>query len=418
VTHGVRADRRQLLRWSATSLGLALADGCSNSTTKNLVSSSDEPSPSKHETQGRVKLVLCGDVMLGRGIDQIQRHATEPELHEGVVQDARTYVALAERANGPIPRRVSSEYVWGDALVELSRWAPDARIINLETSVTTSDRWVSKGINYRMHPSNVACLTAAGIDCCILANNHVLDYGRRGLADTLMTLEATGLKPVGAGKNLEQARAPQILPTRGGSRVIVVAMASESSGVPPDWGATSDRSGVFLLENHRDGLGASTAELLSPVRRPGDVLLASIHWGGNWGYHVPEWQRRLAHELIDEAGVDIVHGHSSHHPKPIEVYKEKLILYGCGDFLNDYEGISGREEYRAELVLFCFVSLERLHGKLHRLSMTPLRIERFRLQRATREQAVWLGDTLDRWCRSLGTRVEIESDNTLTLRWG
>jgi poly-gamma-glutamate capsule biosynthesis protein CapA/YwtB (metallophosphatase superfamily) len=133
-----------------------------------------------------VTLFLCGDVMTGRGVDQILQHPAGHELAEPYVQDARDYVRLAEAKNGAIDRPVAPSYIWGDALEELQRVAPDARIINLETSVTTrDDYWPGKGINYRMHPKNVCCLTAARIDVCGLSNNHVLDFGYDGLEETL-----------------------------------------------------------------------------------------------------------------------------------------------------------------------------------------------------------------------------------------
>ena len=78
--------------------------------------------------------------------------------------------------------------------------------------------------------------------------------------------------------------------------------------------------------------------------------MVSVHWGGNWGYDVPRDQRRFAHRLLD-GGVHLVHGHSSHHPRPVEVHDGKAVLYGCGDLVNDYEGIDGFEEYRGELRL-------------------------------------------------------------------
>jgi poly-gamma-glutamate capsule biosynthesis protein CapA/YwtB (metallophosphatase superfamily) len=73
----------------------------------------------------------------------------------------------------------------------------------------------------------------------------------------------------------------------------------------------------------------------------GDIVVASIHWGGNWGYRIPSAHIAFAHALIDKSQVDVIHGHSSHHPIGLEVYKGKLVIYGCGDFINDYEGISG-----------------------------------------------------------------------------
>lgn len=86
---------------------------------------------------------------------------------------------------------------------------PDVRLINLETSVTPSDDyWKGKGINYRMHPDNVGCLTAAKIDVCALANNHVLDYGYGGLEETIATLTRAGLTVADAGRTLGEAREP------------------------------------------------------------------------------------------------------------------------------------------------------------------------------------------------------------------
>jgi poly-gamma-glutamate capsule biosynthesis protein CapA/YwtB (metallophosphatase superfamily) len=90
---------------------------------------------------------------------------------------------------------VDYPYPWGDALKILNQAAPDVRIINLETAVTRSnDPWPGKSIHYRMHPQNVPCLTVAGIDCCVIANNHVLDWSYAGLAETLTTLHQANLK--------------------------------------------------------------------------------------------------------------------------------------------------------------------------------------------------------------------------------
>ncbi len=107
-------------------------------------------------------------------------HPNAPGIQEPDVRDARKYVELAERANGHIPRSVEPSYIWGDALRQFNRVLPDARIINLETSVThCGDFWPGKGIHYRMHPANIGCLTVARVDVCALANNHVLEKARR-----------------------------------------------------------------------------------------------------------------------------------------------------------------------------------------------------------------------------------------------
>ncbi len=365
---------------------------------------------------GEVSLCLAGDVMLGRGIDQILPNPSDPELHEGYIKSADGYVTLAERANGAITRPVNWRYVWGDALAELDRRRPDAWMVNLETAITTSNDWEAKGINYRMNPQNVPAITAAQVNCCLLANNHVLDWGEAGLLQTLRTLDEAGVKTTGAGRNLKEAAAPALLPA-GSGRVLIFALGSPTSGIPPHWAATDQRAGVNFLASLDE---KAVAEIGAEVRRcktPGDIAIASLHWGRNWGYEIPRRYSEFAHGLIDEAGIDLVFGHSSHHPKAIEVYKSKLILYGSGDFIDDYEGISGYEEFRDDLVLMYFASLSRADGRLKQLSMVPLQIRNFRLNRASSADARWLCDILDRESSKFGVGIELHSVSDLRLRW-
>jgi poly-gamma-glutamate synthesis protein (capsule biosynthesis protein) len=366
---------------------------------------------------GLLTLFLCGDVMTGRGVDQVMPHPSNPRIYEPSVSSAAVYVELAERVNGPIPKPVSFAYVWGDTLAEFERVSPDVRIVNLETSVTTSEERLPKGINYRMHPDNVPCFTAARIDCCALANNHVLDWGKAGLEETLETLRKAGLKTAGAGRDDQEAAAPAIIEVEGKGRVIVFSFGSGTSGIPASWAATSKSPGVHLLPDLSEATADSIARRVRAVRRERDIVVASIHWGENWGYRIPPEQRSFARELIDAAGVDIVHGHSSHHAKGIEVHAGRPILYGCGDFLSDYEGISGYEGFRNDLSLMYFPSMDPSTGKLVRLEMTPLQIRRFRLNRVAQEDALWLRDVLKREGEKLGTGVELNENGTLTLDW-
>ncbi len=258
--------------------------------------------------------------MIGRGIDQIQSSSVHPGLFEPSITSAGDYVRLAERANGAIPRPVAPGYVWGAALDDIDAFAPDARIVNLETAVTTSPaRWPAKDILYRAHPKT-----------------------------------------------------------------------SRSS--------------------------ARVAARLSLVRRPRDVVVASVHWGPNWGYEVSEEQRWLAHELVDVGGVDIVHGHSSHHPLGIELYHERLILHGCGDFITNYEGIAGHEEFRNDLVLAYVPTIDAASGRLLGLAIIPFQLWQFRLRRPEPRDVVWLRDALDRHSRPFGARVELLSDGSLSVR--
>jgi poly-gamma-glutamate capsule biosynthesis protein CapA/YwtB (metallophosphatase superfamily) len=363
-----------------------------------------------------LRLLLCGDVMTGRGVDQVLPHPCNPCIHENHTESAQAYVQLAERANGPIPHPVDFSYIWGDALEELARARPDARIINLETSITRSDDYCrGKGINYRMHPNNIPCITAARIDFCVLANNHALDYGYSGLRETVETLQRAGVRSAGAGRNLAEARAPAVLEIPSKGRVVVFGFGTESSGIPPSWTATENQPGINLLENLSDRTVDRIRDMVRSVKRPRDVVIASIHWGDNWGFGVAVEHVRFAHGLI-RAGIDIVHGHSSHHVRPIEVFEGKLILYGCGDFLDDYEGIPGYEEFRDDLTLMYFPAVDPFTGQLFELHMTPMQIRHFRANRASPEDARWLTDTINRESRQFNLRVELREDHRLELR--
>ena len=364
-----------------------------------------------------IRLFLSGDVMTGRGIDQVLPHAVDPRLYESYVKDANEYVKLAERKKGPIPEKVSYSYSWGDALDIWNQVDPDLKIINLETSITDNGSpWPGKGIHYRMHPANVPAFTVAGIDFCSLANNHTLDWGSSGLEETLRSLKNAGIAQAGAGANLEEALEPAILET-GKGRVLIFAYGAKSSGIPESWAATAGRSGINLLPDLSEETVNLIGEQVKRVKKPGDVVILSIHWGSNWGYQVPPEQRRFAHQLIKQAAVDVIHGHSSHHPRPIEVYNDKLILYGAGDFINDYEGIGGNEPFRDDLSLMYFPEIDPASGKLTSMKMVPMHIQNFRLRKASSADAKWLQNTLDSISSKFGTAVSLKEDNTLSLQW-
>ncbi|MEU2615485.1 CapA family protein [Micromonospora sp. NPDC007271] len=362
-----------------------------------------------------VTLLLAGDVMTGRGVDQILPHPGPPELREPAVTDARRYVELAESVNGPVPRPAPPGWPWGEALRLLDALRPDVRIVNLETSVTGRGEYApGKGIHYRMHPGNLACLTAARLDVCALANNHVLDFGPTGLTDTLDALRAAGVSTAGAGRDADEAWRPALVPLAGGRRLLVWSVGAPSSGVYPQWAAAEGRPGVAYLDVSAASAGA-LAERVAREVRPGDLVVVSVHWGSNWGYDVPDEHVRFAHTLID-AGVHLVHGHSSHHPRPIERYRGRLVLYGCGDLIDDYEGIGGQESYRPELRLLHLPTLDAESGELRRLRLAPVRARRMRLEVATPEEARWLADLLDGLGASCRTRFVLADDGLIALR--
>jgi poly-gamma-glutamate synthesis protein (capsule biosynthesis protein) len=360
-------------------------------------------------------IFLAGDVMTGRGVDQILPVPSKPELYEDFVKRATDYVALAARVHGPIQSPVAPAYIWGDALPVLQQVKPAASLVNLETSVTVSDDvWLGKGVNYRMHPANIGCIQAAHVDVCALANNHVLDFGRSGLAETLDVLHRAGIRTAGAARDLDEARRPARFALAGGASLLVLAFGSESSGIPAAWAAGPSRSGVYLLEDLSMRTADGITAQVSASKRPGDIVIVSVHWGSNWGYEVDPEQVAFAHRLI-EGGVDVVHGHSSHHVRPIEVYEGKLILYGCGDLINDYEGITGHEDWRGDLGAMYFASITPQDGLLAALRVVPMHMRKLRLTRPAQADEPLLADILSRISRPFGSRFKWHKTGTIML---
>ncbi len=351
--------------------------------------------------------------MLARGIDMIQQYSCDPVLYEGNGLCAHDYVDLAVQRYGPIPEksRRGPEYVWGDALEVLEKKRPDVRMINLETSVTTSDKaWPMKGIHYRMHPKNVNVIGAARIDACILANNHTADWGFPGLLETLQTLKDSGLSYAGAGINIDEAQAPAVFDLPGKGRVLVFSGGHMSSGIPDKWRATAKQEGLYMVDVHNPSKAVGELKsLMKKYRKDGDIVVLSLHWGGNWGFEIESSHKKFAHAAIKEAGVDVIYGHSSHHVRGVEVYHGKLIIYGCGDFLNDYEGITGHENYRGDLALMYFADVDPATGKLAAMQMVPTQTRHFRVNLASETDTLWLQTTMSRECQALGCDTKLQA---------
>jgi poly-gamma-glutamate capsule biosynthesis protein CapA/YwtB (metallophosphatase superfamily) len=214
---------------------------------------------------------------------------------------------------------------WGNLLPLLQ--SNDFNVINLETTFTTSSKPVPKVFNFKSNPKNVSALTKADIGIVNIANNHILDFGDDGLLQTLATLDAAHIKHVGAGINIQQAKEPVIIKKNGISVGILGYTDNE-----PTWLADNTKPGTNYI---KVGDIESVTKDIQKVRNLVDVLIISIHWGPNMLQRPTQEFRTFAHQLID-AGVDIIHGHSSHIFQGIEVYKHKLIMYDTGDFVDDY----------------------------------------------------------------------------------
>ncbi|KAJ6139481.1 hypothetical protein N7471_005967 [Penicillium samsonianum] len=351
-------------------------------------------------------LTFTGDVMLGRLLDQLMpEHVTNQHDERIATTFIKAHPTLLEKGN------YTPSSPWGTALPLLQ--SSTLACINLETAVTTAPiPWPNKVFNYRMHPANLGpILHAGGIDYASLANNHTLDFDTEGLTETVQTLQAANVAYAGAGETADDARKPAVLhlprasePVDEGQQHRYAVHIYSASDHPRVWASVP---GFNLFDYTRDTRARLREMLVDSEESKPALKVFSVHWGPNYAWQPDGKITSLAHFLIDECGVDIVHGHSSHHIQGVEVYHGKLVIYGCGDFVDDY---ALDEEYRNDLgALWRVVVREKSGGGLglERLEIFPTRVERFRAMLLDSRDAdhVWVRQRIRELSGELGTTV-------------
>ncbi len=356
--------------------------------TKGLNMAEGQKTFSWEKSADSVRLFLGGDVMTGRGVDQLFATHNEGDFNKPDAVSARQYLEWSALMHGAEIRPLRHDYIWGAALSVFDTVRPDFRLVNLETSITTCSAWERKRFNFRMHPANTGCLLAAELDCCSLANNHVLDFGVQGMRDTIAALDAAGIGHAGAGNDLDEAVRPYRTELPDGKRILVFSWGFPDSGCGfSHWQARSGNPGINLLPDYSERSVKAIAGAVRTYRRNGDLVVASLHWGWNRVQRVPDTHRAFARYLIDQAGVDVIHGHSAHHVLGAEVIKGRPVLYGCGDLINDYEGKAEYREYKGYLGALFFLDLDRETNRMMHLRIVPLQRRRFRLEAPSKEDA-------------------------------
>lgn len=306
---------------------------------------------------------------------------------------------------------------WGNA-VDLVR-SSNLVLANLETALTTSEmKWPGKVFNYRSHTGNVKCLTEVGIATgdrgyVSLANNHTLDWCEEGLFDTAKTLADHKIEFAGAGRTKDEAATPGVLSL--GDRWAVKCWSFADH--PADWKGVDKFNLVDHSNQSKDfmkGQIMSQDSTRDDTQRTLGLKVGSMHWGPNYCWHPAKNIVDTAHWLIDECDVDVIHGHSSHHVQGAEVYKGKLIVYGCGDFVDDY---AVNQEFRNDLSAawrvtvgerghFAYSDRQRLEVK--KLEVFPNRIQLFQahLLEAGDVDHKWVEAKFRELCERFGTKVE------------
>ncbi|MBX0323180.1 CapA family protein [Halomicroarcula sp. F13] len=328
-----------------------------------------------------LRLGLTGDVMLGRLVD-------EQQLHRSVTA------------------------VWGDLLERLR--SLDGLCINLECCLSTRGRqWrrTRRPFHFRAAPEwAIPALEAAGVDCCALANNHVLDYEEPALRDTLDELDGAGIAHAGAGATESAALTPASVAV-GDCSVAVVALTDNT----PEYAATATTPGTAYVEIDVEDAGTRrTVEtaLGQALARDPDLVIASLHWGPNMETEPPEAFRRFAHWLVDE-GVEVVHGHSAHVFQGVEVYDGCPILYDTGDFVDDYAVDPSLRNDRS----FLFEVTLTPSGTPVELRLSPTEIADFAVHAAGDEAASWSRDRMCELSAPFGTTFDREGE-ALVCRLG
>jgi poly-gamma-glutamate capsule biosynthesis protein CapA/YwtB (metallophosphatase superfamily) len=314
-----------------------------------------------------MRIILLGDVMLGR---LVNRHLTT----------------------------VAPEHPWGSTLPLLR--SADALVLNLECVIADrGEPWPGKIFAFRSDLKNVAVLTAARVTAVSLANNHSLDYGPDALCDCLGALLRRGIRPAGAGVSLDAARRPAEFEA-GGVHVALLAFTDNE----PGWEAGS-RPGVhYVPVDPDDPRFARLLAAVAAARRAHDLVIVSAHWGPNWGYTPPEKHVAAARLLVD-AGADVVYGHSPHVVRGIEIYRDRPILYSCGNYIDDYA--VDEIERNDESFVFC---LDYAAGVLQRLLLVPTIIEEFQARLARGLEAERIVRRMRRLCAGLGTETRPAAD--------
>ncbi|ETN44488.1 uncharacterized protein HMPREF1541_10158 [Cyphellophora europaea CBS 101466] len=385
-------------------------------------------------------LTLLGDVMLGRLVDQLLPDSVPSADDAAHISNfRRQYPSLqsytyASPSGNVLPLFRSSSLV----------------LANLETSATLHPTpYPDKTFNYRTHPSNLHSLTTANIAHVSLANNHTLDFCETGLLDTIAALRHQGISFAGAGSTPEEAARPAVLtlPSTDPDRQAHEIHCYSFSDHPASWSS-------IPLFNHIDYTSASRARLKSQLtaprpdgHRPPALKLVSMHWGPNYAWQPAPEIRLLARFLVRECGVDIVHGHSSHHIQGVEIIERSedlkaedddvpgegesdrhatreagskgLVIYGCGDFVDDY-AVNG--VFRNDLSAAWRVTVGSAGGssdgdvqkdagrglEVQKLEVFPNRIKTFQASLLRREDPdhEWVMKKFRQLCKEMGTDVQ------------
>ena len=204
----------------------------------------------------------------------------------------------------------------------------DYTCVNNEFTYSTRGKALSgKAWTFRANPDRVKYLQEMGVDLALLANNHVYDYGKDAMLDTLAALKGAGIDYFGAGANLEEAMKPVYVNLDGKTVAFVAASRAEKHKMTPQ--ATEDTPGILRCYDP-----ALFIEVIKEARANADFVVACVHWGTERSTVLEKAQLNTARQYID-AGADMIVGSHSHCLQGMEYYNGKPIIYSLGNFWFD-----------------------------------------------------------------------------------
>ena len=279
----------------------------------------------------------------------------------------------------------------------------DIFIGNLEAALTNSEEvLVDKKYRFKTPPVPVAAaLSRAGMDVAILANNHSMDYGYAGLAETRWALHSEGVKTIGAGSNLAEARRAAIINVAEKR----VGFLAYSNTFPEEFWAQKNRPGTAFGHQHQ------IVEDVKVLKRQGvDHVLVSFHWGREGKTELREYQPILGRAAID-AGADIVIGHHPHILQAVEQYKHGVIFYSLGNFT------FGSYSKRATVSAIARITLQEEHRKAELIPINVLNHEvLFQPKLLQGEEAMHVVNALQNLSSERGTNLQVAGDSAV-LEW-
>ncbi len=235
----------------------------------------------------------------------------------------------------------------------------DIAFANLETPVSTRGKAAEKTFAFRSKPAALSGLRYAGIDGVSLANNHILDFGKDAMLDTLIHLDKYKIAHTGAGQNIEQAYKPYIKTVKG-KKVAILGLSRVLSN--PSWYAGANSPGAASAYTPEPMLSA-----IKKSAKDNDYTIVYIHWNEEFKDYPEKYARTLAKAMID-SGADIIVGSHSHCLMGVEFYKHKPIYYSLGNFVFNRSTRGGEKTLHSMLVNIA-IDGSKLNGKI-----TPVKI--------------------------------------------